>query len=54
MTVFDEEALKAAVPDQEKSFGIEKVFVNGRLILDGDRLDAEAAAHSGRAMPVGI
>lgn len=54
MTVFDEEALKAAVPDQEKSFGIEKVFVNGQLILDGDRLDAEAAAHSGRAMPVGV
>lgn len=54
VTVFDEEALKAAVPDQEKSFGIEKVFVNGQLILDGDRLDAEAAAHSGRAMPVGI
>ncbi len=54
VTVFDEEALKAAIPDQEKSFGIEKVFVNGHLILDGDRLDAEAAAHSGRAMPVGV
>ena len=54
MTVFDEALLRAAVPNQEKSFGIEKVFVNGQLILDGDRLDAEAAAHSGRAMPVGI
>ncbi|MCI5566200.1 MAG: amidohydrolase family protein [Clostridiales bacterium] len=52
MTVFDEAALRAATPDQAKSFGIEKVFVNGRLLLDGDALDSAAAAHSGMAMPV--
>ena len=54
VTVFDEALLRAAVPDQEKSFGIEKVFVNGQLILDGDTLNRDAAAHSGMAMPIGL
>ena len=54
MTVFDEALLRAAVPDQEKSFGIEKVFVNGQLILDSDTLNRDAAAHSGMAMPIGL
>ena len=52
ITVFDEEALAKATPDQEKSFGIEKVFVNGKLILDGVTLDHGEAAHSGRAVRV--
>lgn len=52
ITVFDEEALKAATPDQEKSFGIEKVFVNGELLLDGGAVNGERAAHSGMAMRV--
>lgn len=37
-------------PDQEKPFGIEKVYINGIKVLDGDILDAEAIRHSGRAM----
>ena len=52
ITVFDEEALAKVTPDQEKSFGIEKVFVNGKLILDGKTLDRGEAARSGRAVRV--
>ena len=52
LTVFDEDALKNGVPDQEKAFGIEKVFINGRLVMDGGRLDEEALKTSGRAIPV--
>ena len=51
-TVFDEDALKNGVPDQEKSFGIEKVFINGRLVLDGGELDREALKTAGRAIRV--
>ena len=52
LTVFDERALMDATPDRECSFGIEKVFINGRLVLDGDRLDEAALKTSGRAIPV--
>ena len=52
LTVFDEDALKNGVPDQEKSFGIEKVFINGRLVLSGGELDEEALKTAGRAIPV--
>ena len=52
LTVFDEAALRAATPDQERSFGIEKVFINGQLVLDGDRLDTEALKTTGRAIRV--
>ena len=48
------DACQSPYPDQEKSFGIEKVFVNGQLILDGDTLNRDAAAHSGMAMPIGL
>ena len=52
LTVFDEDAIRKAVPDQEKSFGIEKVFINGRLVLDGDKLDEAALKTSGRAIRI--
>ncbi len=52
LTVFDEEALKNAVPDQGKSFGIEKVFINGRMVLDGNELDRETLKTSGRAIRI--
>lgn len=52
LTVFDEEALRSAEPDQEKSFGIEQVFVNGRLVYSDGRLDEAALQSSGRAVPV--
>lgn len=50
LTVFDEEALKNGVPDQGKPFGIEKVFINGRLVLDGECLDTQALRSTGRAL----
>lgn len=52
LTVFDENKLKNGVPDLEKSFGIEKVFINGNLVLDGETLNEEAILTSGMAMPV--
>lgn len=50
LTVFDEEKLRNGRTDQQQSFGIEKVYVNGIKVLDGDILDAEAIKHSGMAM----
>ena len=52
LTVFDERELHDAKPDQPHSFGIEKVFINGRLVLDGDALDTAALKTSGRAIPI--
>ncbi len=52
LTVFDEDALKNGVPDREQSFGIEKVFVNGRLVVDNNELDEAALRTSGRAVRV--
>ena len=50
ITVFDEAKLRDGQPDQEQSFGIEKVYINGIKVLDGEMLDAEAIKHSGKAM----
>ena len=50
LTVFDEETIRKALPDQEKPFGIEKVFINGQLVLDSDRLDEKALQTSGKAI----
>ena len=50
ITVFDENKLRDGNPDQEQSFGIEKVYINGIKVMDGDVLDTEAIRHSGRAM----
>ena len=52
LTVFDEEALRNGVPDQEKPFGIEKVFINGRLVYSENQLDESALKKTGRAIPV--
>ena len=52
LTVFDEDALKNGIPDREQSFGIDRVFINGRLVLEDGRLDEEALKTSGRAIPV--
>ncbi len=52
LTVFDENALKNGTPDQQRSFGIEKVFINGRLVLENGRLDENALKTAGRAIPV--
>lgn len=52
LTVFDEDEIKAAAPDQEKAFGVRKVFINGHLVLDGDALAAETLSTTGHAIPV--
>ena len=52
LVVFDEDALKTAVPDQSRSFGIQKVFINGNMVLDGQMLDTETLETSGKAVPV--
>lgn len=50
LTVFNEEAPKTGEEDHEHAFGIEKVFINGALVLDGDTLNEEAIRTSGRAL----
>ena len=52
LTVFDEEKVRNGIPDQEKAFGIEKVFVNGKLVYNDDNLDTEALKKTGMAIPV--
>ena len=51
LTVFNEQALKNGVEDQGKAFGIEKVYINGELVLEGGVLDTDVLKTSGRAMP---
>ena len=51
-TVFDEDDTKNATPDQTKSFGIKKVFINGELVLDNDELNKSALKTTGRALTV--
>lgn len=50
ITVFDENRLKNGIADQEKAFGIEKVFINGKLVLDGELLDVKELKTSGSAV----
>ena len=52
LTVFDENLLRNSTPDREKPFGIEKVFINGRLVLDGEKLKKEELKTSGRAIKI--
>ena len=52
LTVFSEDELKTAVPDQTKSFGIKKVWINGTAVLDRDELDCEAIKTSGRSISI--
>ena len=52
LTVFDEKVLKKGRPDQGKSFGIEKVFINGCPVYSDGHLDEEALKKTGRAIPV--
>ena len=52
LTVFDESEIKKATPDQGKPFGINKVFINGSLVLDEGSLDGEILKTSGKALPI--
>ena len=50
ITVFNEDELKNATPDLGRPFGIERLFINGRQVLEDGKLDTEALKTSGRAM----
>ncbi len=52
LTLFDEKAILSGVPDVEKPFGIQRVYINGHLALAGDKLLEENLQHSGQAMRV--
>ena len=52
LTVFDEAEVKNATPDQQKSFGICKVWINGKNVLDGEKLQEETSKTSGKAISV--
>ncbi len=52
LTVFDEEALRTATPDQSCSFGIRHVWINGCHVLSGSELAREKVRTVGRAIPV--
>ena len=50
ITIFDETKLRNGRLDCDRAFGIEKVYINGINVLDGEVLDKESIKHSGRAM----
>ena len=50
LTVFCEEELKNAIPNQKKSFGIHRVWINGKVVLNGETLDQELTKTSGKAI----
>ena len=50
ITVFDENKLKHGTPDQNQPFGIEMVFINGRKVLEKEKLDLVAFASAGQAL----
>lgn len=52
LTVFDENELLQATPDQNHSFGIDSVYVNGNLVLSGDALNRDLLKTSGKAIRV--
>ena len=50
LTVFSEEELMKSSPDQKKSFGIRRVWINGKSVLDGEMIDHECLKNSGKAI----
>lgn len=52
ITVFDEAELRNGEPDQERPFGIKKVYINGVNVLDGELINKESLRHSGKAIRV--
>ena len=52
LTVFDENEIRNAQPDQEKPFGIKAVFINGCPVLENGELDTQALKNTGMALRV--
>jgi N-acyl-D-amino-acid deacylase len=50
ITVFNEENLKKAESDQKKAFGIEKVFINGKLVLQDGIVEEALLKNAGHAV----
>lgn len=50
ITVFNEEALKFFVPNQQKSFGIEKIFINGKLVFSDNHINEVMVRNAGHAV----
>ena len=50
LTVFDEDELLNTVPDKTCSFGINKVFINGRVVLDDGKLNEDILKSCGMAI----
>ena len=50
LTAFCQEELKEAVPDQKKSFGIRRVWINGSSVLDGENMDYASIKTSGKSI----
>lgn len=50
LTAFCEEELKKAIPNQKKSFGIHRVWINGKAALSKEALDQELIKTSGKAI----
>ena len=49
LTAFCEEELKEASPNQTKSFGIKKVWINGKPVLEQDEIN-KTLIHGGKAI----
>ncbi|NMD37457.1 MAG: amidohydrolase family protein [Christensenellaceae bacterium] len=52
ITIFDEAELLNGTPDIEKPFGINRVYINGKEVLNNGELNTEALKTSGKAMRV--
>ncbi|MBQ3577885.1 MAG: amidohydrolase family protein [Firmicutes bacterium] len=52
LTFFSEDEIRSAVTGKEEPFGIRKVMINGKLVLDEGSLDVSALRTAGRAIPV--
>jgi hypothetical protein len=51
LTIFDEKEIKNST-EEEKPFGIKGVYVNGSLVLDGDKIEKENVLTVGKAIKV--
>lgn len=53
ITVFDEEELRTSPRDRTCSFGIRRVYINGKEVLADDKVDTETLRTAGRAIKIG-
>ncbi len=53
ITVFDEEILKTAKRDQTCSFGIDRVYINGKEVFADGEIDRKLLGSAGRAVRIG-